>query len=91
MAKMDNMQGAILGSSGYDNTFALTLTDDNGEPVSDVKAMFKMGEYNILGNYDEENECYWFTIPAELAVGSYMYNVTVDGETLQFTDKIRFK
>ena len=52
--------------------------------------MFKMGEYNILGNYDEENECYWFTIPADLAVGSYMYNITVDGETLKFPDKIRF-
>ena len=50
-----------------------------------------MGEYNILGIYDEEDQGYWFTIPAELAYGSYMYNVTVDGETLQFNDKIRFK
>ena len=91
MSMMENLEKAIEGSKGYDNTFFLTLTDENSQPVTNVKPAFVMGEYNILGTYDEENQGYWFTIPAELAYGSYMYNVTVDGETLQFNDKIRFK
>ena len=91
MSMMENLEKAIEGSKGYENTFFLTLTDENNQPVKNVKPAFVMGEYNILGTYDEENQGYWFTIPAELAVGSYMYNVTVDGETLQFNDKIRFK
>ena len=91
MSMMENLEKAIEGSKGYDNTFFLTLTDENNQPVTNVKPTFVMGEYNILGTYDEENQGYWFTIPVELAYGSYMYNVTVDGETLQFNDKIRFK
>ena len=91
MSMMENLDKAINGSEGYENTFFLTLTDENNQPVTNVKPAFVMGEYNILGTYDEENQGYWFTIPAELAYGSYMYNVTVDGETLQFNDKIRFK
>ena len=91
MSMMENLEKAIEGSKGYENTFFLTLTDENNQPVKNVKPTFVMGEYNIPGIYDEENQGYWFTIPAELAYGSYMYNVTVDGETLQFNDKIRFK
>lgn len=91
MSMMENLEKAIEGSKGYDNTFFLTLTDENNQPVKNVKPAFVMGEYNILGTYDEENQGYWFTIPAELAYGQYMYNVTIDGETLQFNDKIRFK
>nr|DAO03832.1 MAG TPA: hypothetical protein [Caudoviricetes sp.] len=91
MSMMENLEKAINGSKGYENTFFLTLTDENNETVKNVKPTFVMGEYNILGTYDEENQGYWFTIPAELAVGSYMYSVTVDGETLMFPDKIRFK
>lgn len=91
MSMMEWKEKAIDGSKGYDNTFFLTLTNENDEPVKNVKPIFVMGEYNILGTYDEENQGYWFTIPAELSFGSYMYNLTVDGETLQFTDKIRFK
>lgn len=91
MSMMENLEKAIEGSKGYENTFFLTLTDENNQPVKNVKPAFVMGEYNILGIYDEQNQGYWFTIPAELAYGSYMYNVTVDGETLQFNDKIRFK
>lgn len=91
MSIMENLHYAINGSEGYDNTFFLTLTDENNESVKNVKPTFVMGEYNILGTYDEENQGYQFTIPAELAHGSYMYNVTVDGETLMFPDKIRFK
>lgn len=91
MSMMENLEKAIEGSKGYENTFFLTLTDENNQPVTNVKPAFVMGEYNILGTYDEENQGYWFTIPAELAYGQYMYNVTVDGETLQFNDKIRFK
>ena len=91
MSMMENLEKAIEGSKGYDNTFFLTLTDENNQPVKNVKPTFVMGEYNILGTYDEQNEGYWFTIPAELAYGQYMYNVTIDGETLQFNDKIRFK
>ena len=91
MSMMENLEKAIEGSKGYENTFFLTLTDENNQPVKNVKPTFVMGEYNILGTYDEQNEGYWFTIPAELAYGQYMYNVTIDGETLQFNDKIRFK
>ena len=91
MSMMENLDKAIDGSKGYDNTFFLTLTDENNQPVKNIKPTFVMGEYNILGIYDEENQGYWFTIPAELAYGSYMYNVTVDDETLMFPDKIRFK
>lgn len=91
MSMMENLEKAINGSEGYENTLFLTLTDENNEPVKNVKPLFVMGKYNILGTYDEENEGYWFTIPAELAVGSNMFNVTVDGETLMFSDKIRFK
>ena len=91
MSMMENLDKAIDGSEGYENTFFLTLTDENNQPVKNVKPTFVMGEYNILGTYDEENQGYWFTIPAELAYGSYMYNVTIDGETLQFNVKIRFK
>ena len=91
MSMMENLEKAIEGSKGYENTFFLTLTDKNNQPVKNVKPTFIMGEYNILGIYDEENQGYWFTIPAELAYGQYMYNVTIDGETLQFNDKIRFK
>ena len=91
MSMMENLEKAIEGSKGYENTFFLTLTDENNQPVKNVKPTFVMGEYNILGIYDEENQGYWFTIPAELAYGQYMYNVTIDGETLQFNDKIRFK
>lgn len=91
MSMMENLHHAINGSEGYENTFFLTLTDENNETVKNVKPTFVMGEYNILGTYDEENQGYWFTIPAELAVGSNMFNVTVDGETLMFSDKIRFK
>ena len=91
MSMMENLEKAIEGSKGYENTFFLTLTDENNQPVKNVKPTFVMGEYNILGTYDEENQGYWFTIPAELAYGQYMYNVTIDGETLQFNDKIRFK
>ena len=91
MSMMENLEKAIEGSKGYENTFFLTLTDENNQPVTNVKPAFVMGEYNILGTYDEENQGYWFTIPAELAYGQYMYNVTIDGETLQFNDKIRFK
>ena len=91
MSMMENLEKAIEGSKGYENTFFLTLTDENNQPVKNVRPTVVMGQYNILGIYDEENQGYWFTIPAELAYGQYMYNVTIDGETLQFNDKIRFK
>lgn len=91
MSMMENLHQAINGSKGYENTLFLELTDENGEKVKNVNPIFVMGKYNILGTYDEENQGYWFTIPAELSFGSYMYNVTVDGETLMFPDKIRFK
>ena len=91
MSMMENLEKAFNCSKGYENSFFLTLTDENKEPVKNVKPIFVMGKYNILGTYDEENQGYWFTIPAELAYGSFMYNIIVDGETLMFSDKIRFK
>lgn len=88
--KMEYDGGAILASKGYDNTFSLTLTHDDGSAVQDAEAILKVGEYNILGTYNEENECYWFTIPAELTYKNAFYNVLVDGETLYFPDKMRY-
>ena len=88
--KMEYDGGAILASKGYDNTFFLILTYDDQTPVKNAKANLMIGDTPILGTYDEENECYWFTIPAELTEKNAFYNVTVEGETLQFPDKIRF-
>ena len=56
MSMMENLEKAIEGSKGYENTFFLTLTDENNQPVTNVKPTFVMGEYNILGTYDEENQ-----------------------------------
>ena len=91
MSMMENLEKAIDGSEGYDNTLFLELTDENGEKVKNANPIFVMKGNKIQGTYDEENQGYWFTIPAELAYGSNMYRVTVDGETLMFPDKIRFK
>ena len=88
--KMEYDSGAIMASKGYDNTFSITPTHDDGTVVENAKAVLKFGEYNILGTYDEEGKCYWFTIPAELTYENQFYNVTVEGETLQFPDKMRF-
>lgn len=88
--KMEYDGGAILASKGYDNTFSLSLTYDDGSAVQDAEAILKVGEYNILGTYDAENKCYWFTIPADLTYKNDFYNVTVEGETLKFPDKIRY-
>lgn len=87
---MEYLSGAINGSSGTDNIFSVVLTNENDEPVKNVNAVLNIGKNSIAGSYDEENKCYWFTIPADMAIGSYLYNISVDGETLQFPDKIRF-
>lgn len=82
--------GAILASKGYDNTFSLTPTYDDGTVVKNATIKLMVGDTPILGTYDEENECYWFTIPAELTYKNAFYNIFVDGETLYFPDKIRY-
>lgn len=87
---MDAVAGHILASGGYDNTFSLTLTHNDGTPVTDIKAEFKMGKTNIVGQYDADNQCYWFIIPAEIAQGEHFYDVCVEGETLKFPQKITF-
>lgn len=86
---MEVAAGHILASGGYDNTFSLTLTR-NGVPVTDIKAEFKMGKTNIIGQYDADNQCYWFTIPADIAQGEHFYDICVEGETLKFPQKITF-
>lgn len=88
--KMEYDSGAILASKGYDNTFSLTLTHDDGTVVKNATAKLMVGDTPILGTYDEENECYWFTIPAELTYKNAFYNILVDGETLHFPDKMRY-
>ena len=88
--KMEYDSGAILASKGYDNTFSLTPTYDDGTVVKNATTKLMVGDTPILGTYDEENECYWFTIPAELTYKNAFYNVLVDGETLRFPDKIRY-
>ena len=35
---MDAVAGHILASGGYDNTFSLTLTHNDGTPVTDIKS-----------------------------------------------------
>ena len=86
---MDVVAGHILASGGYDNTFSITLTR-NGVPVTDINAEFKMGKTNIIGQYDADNQCYWFTIPADIAQGEHFYDICVEGETLEFPQKITF-
>ena len=54
--KMEYDGGAILASKGYDNTFSLTLTYDDQTPVKNAKANLTIGDTQILGTYDEENE-----------------------------------
>ena len=88
--KMEYDGGAILASKGYDNTFSLTLTYDDGTVIENATTKLMVGDTPILGTYDEEDECYWFTIPAELTYENQFYNVTVEGETLIFPDKIRY-
>ena len=88
--KMEYDGGAILASKGYDNTFSLTPTYDDGTVVKNATTKLMIGDTPILGTYDEENECYWFTIPAELTYKNAFYNVLVEGETLRFPDKIRY-
>lgn len=88
--KMEYDSGAILASKGYDNTFSLTPTYDDGTVVKNATTKLMVGDTPILGTYDEENECYWFTIPAELTYKNAFYNVLVEGETLRFPDKIRY-
>lgn len=88
--KMEYDSGAILASKGYDNTFSLTPTYDDGTVVKNATTKLMIGDTPILGTYDEENECYWFTIPAELTYKNAFYNVLVEGETLRFPDKIRY-
>ena len=88
--KMEYDSGAILASKGYDNTFSLTPTYDDGTVVKGATTKLMVGDTPILGTYDEENECYWFTIPAELTYKNAFYNVLVEGETLRFPDKIRY-
>lgn len=85
-------EGAITTNSGYDVNFSISLTDDEQLAVGDAEdnVLFVMGDYQILGNYDEENECFWFNIPAELTDKNKMYNIVVNGETLRLPDKIRF-
>lgn len=88
--KMEYDGGAILASKGYDNTFSLTPTYDDGTVVKNATTKLMVGDTPILGTYDEENECYWFTIPAELTYKNAFYNILVDGETLHFPDKMRY-
>lgn len=88
--KMEYDGGAILASKGYDNTFSLTPTYDDGTVVKNAATKLMVGDTPILGTYDEENECYWFTIPAELTYKNAFYNILVDGETLRFPDKMRY-
>lgn len=88
--KMEYDSGAILASKGYDNTFSLTPTYDDGTVVKNATTKLMVGDTPILGTYDEENECYWFTIPAELTYKNAFYNILVDGETLHFPDKMRY-
>ena len=85
---VEYLQGAIRASADYDNNFSVTVSDGTQAVVGDL--VLSIGDLNIQGNYDAQNECYEFTIPAELTEKNAFYNITVEGETLQFPDKIRF-
>lgn len=88
--KMENLCGAINATKGQDNTFSITLNYDDGSsvPPSEEVALL-INNIPYTGTYDEEEECWWFTIPADTTSETVLYNVTVNGETLMFSDKIR--
>lgn len=85
---VEYLQGAIRASADYDNNFSVTVSNGEEPVVGDL--VLSIGDFNIQGNYDEENECYEFTIPANTMSGKQDYQFVLDGETLVFPQKIYF-
>ena len=85
---VEYLQGAIRASADYDNNFSVTVSDGTQAVVGDL--VLSIGDLNIQGNYDAQNECYEFTIPANTISGKKGYQFVLDGETLVFPQKIYF-
>lgn len=85
---VEYLQGAIRASADYDNNFSVTISDGTEPVVGDL--VLSIGDLNIQGNYDAQNECYEFTIPANTVSGKQDYQFVLDGETLVFPQKIYF-
>lgn len=85
---VEYLQGAIRASADYDNNFSVTVSDGTNPVVGDL--VLSVGDLNIQGNYDAENECYEFTIPTNTVSGKQDYQFVLDGETLVFPQKIYF-
>lgn len=85
---VEYLQGAIRASADYDNNFSVTVS--NGEEPVVGELVLSVGDFDIQGTYDAENECYEFTIPANTMSGKQDYQFVLDGETLVFPQKIYF-
>ena len=79
---VEYLQGAIRASADYDNNFSVTVSDGTNPVVGDL--VLSVGDLNIQGNYDAQNECYEFTIPANTLSGKQDYQFVLNGETLVF-------
>ena len=85
---VEYLQGAIRASADYDNNFSVTVSNGTEPVVGDL--VLSVGDLNIQGNYDEQNECYESTIPANTLSGKQDYQFVLNGETLVFPQKIYF-
>lgn len=81
--------GRLRLDADYDNNFSVSVTDDNNNPVYG-ELILAVDNLNILGTYDEKEECFTFNIPANTLSGVHKYQFVLDGETLIFPDKIDF-
>ena len=86
---VEYLQGRFRLDSDYDNNFSVSVTDDNNNPVKG-ELLLAVDNLNILGTYDEQEECFTFNIPANTLSGTHDYQFVMDGETLTFPDKIDF-
>ena len=86
---VEYLHGRLRLDADYDNNFSVTVTDDKNNPVNG-ELILAIDNLNILGTYDEQEECFTFNIPANTLSGTHDYQFVMDGETLIFPDKIDF-
>ena len=86
---VEYLNGRLRLDADYDNNFSVTVTDDENNPVNG-ELILAVDNLNILGTYDEQEECFTFNIPANTLSGTHDYQFVMDGETLIFPDKIDF-
>lgn len=86
---VENLNGLIRLDADYINNFSVTVTDDEGKNIQG-NLVVHIGNMDILGNYNEELECYDFSIPANSFSGKQDYQFVLDDETLIFPQKMYF-